>query len=192
MRLLHPGERSNRQRASARHLHCQSLRSSTDSVEVSMKVFNRKWWSRIGLGVLGTLLAIQLVPYGRDHANPPVIGEPIWDARETRALAKQACFDCHSNETEWPAYASIAPASWLVQRDVNEGRAVLNFSEWPRPQEEAKEASEEVLEGEMPPAAYKLVHAPARLNSADRDRLAQGLARTLGVALEQEARERHR
>jgi hypothetical protein len=151
-----------------------------------MKVVNRKWWSRIGLGVLGALLAIQLVPYGRDHSNPPVGGEPAWDAPDTRALAKQACFDCHSNETEWPAYASIAPASWLVQRDVNEGRAVLNFSEWPRPQEEAKEASEAVLEGEMPPAAYTLVHAHARLGPADRDRLAQGLARTLGVAPEEE------
>ena len=157
-----------------------------------MNVLNRKWWSRIAVGLLGTFLVIQLVPYGRDHTNPPVTGEPTWDAPETRALAKQACFDCHSNETEWPAYASVAPASWLVQRDVNEGRAVLNFSEWTSPQAEAKEAAAEVLEGEMPPAAYMLVHAHARLNAADRDRLAQGLARTLGRALEQEARERHR
>ena len=157
-----------------------------------MNVVNRKRWSRIAFGLLGTVLVIQLVPYGRDHTNPPVTGEPTWDAPETRLLAKQACFDCHSNETEWPAYASIAPVSWLVQRDVDEGRAVLNFSEWPRPQEEAKEAAEEVLEGEMPPAPYTLIHAHARLNAVDRDRLAQGLARTLGVALEQEARERER
>jgi len=79
-----------------------------------------------------------------------------------------------------------------VQRDVQEGRAAVNFSEWPRPQEEAKKASEEVLEGEMPPAAYTLVHAHARLNAADRDRLAQGLARTVGVAVAHDARERHR
>jgi hypothetical protein len=157
-----------------------------------MNVFNREWWFRISLGLLGALVAIQLVPYGRDHINPPVTGEPVWDSPQTRALAKQACFDCHSNETEWPAYASIAPASWLVQRDVNDGRAVLNFSEWTRPEEEAKEAAEEVREGEMPPAAYALVHAHARLNPADRDRLAQGLARTLGAAPGQEARERHR
>jgi hypothetical protein len=157
-----------------------------------MNVLNQKSWSRIALGLLGTFLAIQLVPYGRDHTNPPVTGEPTWDAPATRALANQACFDCHSNETEWPAYARVAPASWLVQRDVNEGRAVLNFSEWPRPQEEAKKASEEVLEGEMPPAAYTLAHAHARLNAADRDRLAQGLARTVGMAVEREARERHR
>jgi hypothetical protein len=155
-----------------------------------MSVLKRKWWSRISLGLLGTFLAIQLVPYGRNHTNPPISGEPMWDAPQTRALAKQACFDCHSNETEWPAYSSIAPASWLVQRDVNEGRAVLNFSEWARPQEEAKKASEEVLEGEMPPVAYTLVHAHARLNAADRDRLAQGLAKTLGAGLEEEVRHR--
>ena len=157
-----------------------------------MSVLNRRWWFRIGLGVLGTLLAIQLVPYGRDHSNPPVTSEPAWDSPATRALAKQACFDCHSNETQWPAYASIAPTSWLVQRDVNEGRAALNFSEWARPREEAKEASETVLEGEMPPAAYTLVHAHARLNATNRDRLARGLAKTLGLAPEQEAHERER
>ena len=157
-----------------------------------MNVLNRQWWFRIALGLFGTFLAIQLVPYGRDHANPPVSREPTWDAPETRALARRACFDCHSNETEWPAYASIAPVSWLVHRDVNEGRAVLNFSEWSRPQEEAKEASEEVREGGMPPVAYKLVHAHARLNAADRDRLKHGLARTLGVAPDQALRERDR
>jgi hypothetical protein len=157
-----------------------------------MNVFNRKWWFRIGLGLLGALVAIQLIPYGRDHINPPVTGEPAWDSPQTRTLVKQACFDCHSNETEWPAYASIAPVSWLVQHDVDEGRAVLNFSEWTRPQKEAKEAAKEVREGEMPPTAYKLIHAHARLSAVDLDRLAHGLTQTLGVAVEQEAHERGR
>lgn len=157
-----------------------------------MNVFNRKWWSRIALGLLGTFLAIQLVPYGRAHTNPPVTGEPAWDAPATRVLAKQACFDCHSNETEWPAYASIAPVSWLVQHDVDEGRAALNFSEWTRPQKEANEAAKEVREGEMPPAAYTLIHAHARLSAADLDRLAQGLTHTLGVTMEQQPHERDR
>ena len=161
-------------------------------LRLSMALLIWKWSFRIGIGTLVTLLAVQLVPYGRDHTNPPVIGEPMWDAPETRALAKQACFDCHSNETEWPAYASIAPASWLVQHDVDEGRAVLNFSEWTRPQQEAKEAAKELREGEMPPTAYKLIHAHARLSAADLDRLAQGLTRTLGVAVEQETRRRDR
>jgi mono/diheme cytochrome c family protein len=151
------------------------------SLEVSMNVLNGRWLFRVGVGLLGVLLVIQLVPYGRDHQNPPVRSEPPWDSPATRALAKQACFDCHSNETEWPAYASIAPASWLVQHDVDDGRADLNFSEWQRPQEKAKKAAEELRDGEMPPAAYLLVHAHARLSTADRDRLAQGLAKTLGA-----------
>ena len=157
-----------------------------------MNVLNRQWVSWAIVGLLGALLAIQLVPYGRDHSNPSLRSEPLWDSPTTRALAKQACFDCHSNETEWPAYASIAPASWLVQHDVDEGRAVLNFSEWQRPQEEAAKASEELLEGEMPPAAYLLMHAHARLSTADRDRLASGLAKTLGGTPPQEAHERER
>lgn len=155
-------------------------------VEVPVKLPTRRTWSWGGLGLLGAFLAIQLVPYGRDHVNPPTVREPIWDSAATRALAKQACFDCHSNETEWPAYARIAPASWLVQHDVIEGRAVLNFSEWQRPQEESSDAAEELLEGEMPPAIYRLMHAHARLSDADRDRLARGLAKTLG-AVHQEA-----
>lgn len=152
-----------------------------------MNLSNRKWWVRIALGLLGTFVVIQLVPYGRDHTNPPIAGEPAWDTTTTRALAKQACFDCHSNETEWPAYASIAPVSWLVQHDVDEGRAALNFSEWTRPQQEAGDAPKELRDGDMPPAAYKLVHAHARLGAADVDRLVQGLTQTLATAADGEA-----
>lgn len=147
--------------------------------ELKMKVPSRRFWGRAALVVVGVFAAIQFVPYGRDHANPSVGEEPAWDSVETRRLAKQACFDCHSNETEWPAYSHVAPASWLVQRDVVEGRAALNFSEWQRPQKEAKEAVEEVREGEMPPWIYQLMHAHGRLSAADRERLTQGLQRTL-------------
>jgi mono/diheme cytochrome c family protein len=117
---------------------------------------------------------------------PAPTSEPAWDSPVTRALAKQACFDCHSNETQWPMYASIAPVSWLIQRDVNEGRTVLNFSEWQRPQEAAADAAEEVREREMPPLMYLLMHTHARLSESERDRLALGLAKTLGVSAEDE------
>jgi mono/diheme cytochrome c family protein len=145
-----------------------------------MKPSSRRWWVRGGLGLLLALVAIQFVPYGHSRVNPAIAAEPAWDSPATRALAKQACFDCHSNETEWPAYSRVAPVSWLVQHDVSEGRAVLNFSEWHRVQKEAKEAREEILEREMPPAIYQIMHAHARLSDADRDRLARGLANTLG------------
>jgi mono/diheme cytochrome c family protein len=151
-----------------------------------MKFPARRWWTGLGLGILAALLVVQAVPYGRNHANPPITTEPAWDSPATRVLARRACFDCHSNETEWPAYARIAPASWLIQRDVDEGRAALNFSEWHRAQKEAHEAAEKVAERDMPLQAYALMHAHARLSDADRDQLARGLAKTLGVEEERE------
>lgn len=51
----------------------------------------------VALAVLAVL--IQIIPYGHNHTNPPVVQEPNWDSQQTREFAKRACFDCHSNET---------------------------------------------------------------------------------------------
>jgi hypothetical protein len=132
--------------------------------------------------VLLLLLLIQLVPYGRDHSNPPVVREPGWDSPHTQELARRACFDCHSNETAWPWYSNVAPLSWLLQRHVDEGRAELNFSEWGtgREGEEAEELAEVVFEGEMPPRSYLPLHPEAILSRGEREALAQRLAATAG------------
>ncbi len=129
------------------------------------------------VGVLGLLL-IQLVPYGRDHTNPKVVAEPAWDSAKTRATAVIACFDCHSNETKWPWYSNIAPMSWLVQSDVNEGREHMNLSEWTPGQ--GSEAAEKVQADEMPPFQYLLAHPEARLSDADKAAFIQGLRATFG------------
>lgn len=131
------------------------------------------------IGVLAIALVIQAVPYGHDHTNPPVQMEPGWDSESTRSLVKRACFDCHSNETVWPWYSNIAPVSWLIQHDVDEGRSRLNFSEWDRPQHEAEVAGEMVQEGEMPPWYYLPLHAKARLSPTEKTALIQGLEATL-------------
>ncbi len=134
-------------------------------------------WLLIGLLLL--LAAAQLFPYGRDHDNPAVVSEPAWDTAPTRELARRACFDCHSNETRWPWYSNIAPLSWLIQRDVDEGRDELNWSEW-GPDEEGDEGAETVLEGSMPPNAYRLLHPEARLTDQEIDALVAGLVATFG------------
>jgi hypothetical protein len=144
------------------------------------------WVLIVGI-VVGTIAAvfllfvlIQMIPYGKDHINPAVVAEPNWDTPETRALAKRACFDCHSNETVWPLYSSIAPFSWLVEIDVSNGRAILNFSDWtPIPGLETEEIGAVVLEGEMPPGSYLLLHPGARLTPEEAQKLAEGLAKSL-------------
>lgn len=130
--------------------------------------------------VVGFFLIIQLVPYGKNHTNPPVVQEPQWNSPETRALAQRACYDCHSNESTWPWYSNIAPISWLVQRDVDEGRAKLNFSEWGMGEQETEELYEVVAEGEMPPRIYLITHPEARLSAAEKEALMAGILATFG------------
>ena len=137
-------------------------------------------WKRFGLALLALGIGVQLIPYGRSHANPPVVREPAWNAPATRALAVRACFDCHSNETKWPFYSHLAPASWLVQRDVDEGREHLNFSEFHLPQQHARDAADQVRRNAMPLAPYLMMHPEARLSDAEFAQLAEGLSKTLG------------
>lgn len=142
----------------------------------------RTWIKRALWASAAVAVGIQLVPYGRDHTNPPVTAEPPWSSPEVRTLAERACFDCHSNQTRWPWYSNVAPASWLLQRDVDVGRRHLNFSEWDRPQKDAKEAPEEILEGEMPMGIYILMHREGALSAHEKDVLVEGLRETLGAS----------
>ena len=133
--------------------------------------------------ILGGFVLIQLVPYGRNHSNPPVISEPAWDSPQTRELAVRACFDCHSNETNWPWYSSVAPISWIVQRHTDEGRESLNFSEWGqgrREGEEGEHLAESIYEGQMPLLSFLLTHPEARLSEVEKQALANGLQATAG------------
>ncbi len=136
-----------------------------------------------GLGVLALFALMQAVPYGRNHSNPPVTMEPKWDSARTRVLTERACFDCHSNLTNWRWYSNVAPVSWLVQRDVDAGRAQFNFSEWDQPQDiSAGDIADAVRGGSMPPWFYTLVHPSAKLSAADKDALIRGLNATLAAS----------
>lgn len=125
--------------------------------------------------VTGAVFAgVQVVPYGHDHSNPAVVQDAPWPDAASRQLAVAACYDCHSNESEWPVYSYVAPMSWLVRNDVDEGRAALNFSEWNHPGE-VEDAADAVVDGSMPPRAYELAHPDARLDDAERRRLVDAL-----------------
>lgn len=127
-------------------------------------------------------VAIQFLPYGAgaEERNPPVRQEPKWDSPRTRELVSRACFDCHSNETKWPWYSKIAPVSWLVWYDVEEGRKHLNFSEFDRKQKHAEEASTEVMSEAMPLWYYLPLHPEAQLTDDEKLALVDGLDAMFG------------
>lgn len=114
---------------------------------------------------------IQFVPVER--TNPPVEAE-VPAPPEVKEILRRACYDCHSHETRWPWYSRVAPVSWLVARDVREGRDELNFSTWNQISTKDRldamhESWEEVAEGEMPPWFYLPPHPEARLGDSERE-----------------------
>ncbi len=145
----------------------------------SVVIFGLTWRqlaARALVALAALLLLIQLVPYGRDHNNPPVTRAAMWPDAQAQALADQSCYDCHSNLTGWRWYSNLAPASWLVQRDVEEGRRILDFSEWDRRQPDLDQVQEAISEGGMPPIKYTLPHPSTKLSSDEKARLIAGLA----------------
>lgn len=137
--------------------------------------------TKILIGLAITAVAIQFIPYGKDHTNPPVISEPAWDSPRTKELFNNACANCHSNQTKYPWYSNVAPVSWLLARDVQEGREHFNVSTWGVQKEnEGKKAAKEVREDEMPPWFYLPTHPEAKLSDAEKQELINGLKKTFG------------
>lgn len=124
----------------------------------------------LAVATLVVVVAIQLVPIRRD--NPPVVGRPVTAPADVQATLRRACYNCHSHETIWPWYSYVAPVSWLVARDVHEGRRHVNFSDWSQYSssdrlKKLSGISEFVQEREMPPWFYLPLHAEARLSDED-------------------------
>ncbi len=134
--------------------------------------------SSLKYGVLTFLLlftAVQFLPL--DRSNPPG-GKLIPAPSDVQQVLQKACYDCHSNQTRWPWYSRVAPFSWLVAHDVQEGRQELNFSRWDQytptqKMKKLKKVVEEVEEGEMPPRLYLWLHPEAALKVQDRELLIQ-------------------
>lgn len=132
------------------------------------------------LGVLIVLfVAIQFVPYGKNHSNPESVAEPNWDSQQTKATFMTLCGDCHSHGTTWPGYSKVAPVSWLVQHDVDEGREHFNVSMWGvQEKNEGNDAAHEYGTGEMPPWIYTLPRPQTKLSQGEKDQFIAGLKAT--------------
>jgi len=139
-----------------------------------MKLIKKYFWILVA-GAIGLFLLIQLIPFGHNRTNPPVVAEPNWSSPEARALVKEHCFQCHSNETNWTWYANIAPGSWLIAFDVIEGRDAFNFSDWNNRPGELDEMVGAIQEGEMPPIQYWIFHPNSKLDAQQKQDLINAL-----------------
>jgi hypothetical protein len=94
------------------------------------------------------------------------------------SMIRTSCYDCHSNQTAYPWYSKVAPASWLLAKDVREGREDLNFSEWGSYSKrhqigKLRKIKEEISSGDMPLKNYLLIHRHAKLSPEQKEALAR-------------------
>lgn len=96
------------------------------------------------------------------------------------SLLRRSCYDCHSDSTRWPWYAQVAPASWLLTRDVRHGRSNLDFSRWsldpnrePTPQQRFQWMCRDARRAIMPPRSYLIMHPGARLTESETNLLCE-------------------
>jgi Haem-binding domain len=132
-----------------------------------------KW---IGISLVVAFVVIQAIRPAK--TNPPVDESKTIQANtqmspEVSAILERACADCHSSKTTWPWYSQIAPVSWYIVSDVNNGRKELSLSEWGtyEPRRKARklqELCEQVEKGEMPMKSYVLIHPAAKLSDSDK------------------------
>ena len=135
----------------------------------------RSPWKAAGWAISGLVLlfgAIQLVPYGLDHAQAPGANPFHWHSPAAEALARSACYDCHSGETRSWWAVKVAPFSWLARSDVDEARHRLDFTAWNG--RLTALGMRRALDGDMPPWQYTLAHPEARLSLGQKLELARG------------------
>jgi Haem-binding domain len=135
--------------------------------------------SKILTGILGLAIFIQF--FRIDKTNPPVQAQS--DIIRTESvpgdvadILKTSCYDCHSNETNYPWYSNVAPVSWWIKGHIDHAREELNFSEWASFTEKRKnhkfeEIVEKIEEGEMPFPKYLILHPEARLSNLESELL---------------------
>lgn len=131
------------------------------------------WRSLLFLIVMAGLIQFARPEKTNPSSNPSQHIQAVMPVHpEVAAALNRSCDNCHSNNTVWPWYSNVAPVSWLVINDVNEGREELNFSSWgayngEKQQKLLGEICNEVRSGEMPGAAYLVAHPQARLTAEE-------------------------
>jgi hypothetical protein len=133
--------------------------------------------------VVGGVVFVLIQFIQPERTNPPVdqsktMFTELNPPENIKQLLERGCKDCHSNETHWPFYAYVAPVSWLVADDVEEGRKHFNMSEWGtytlrRKFQRLSGINELVLDSSMPLPKYIPLHPDAKFTQAERDTLAQ-------------------
>ncbi|MGN6291799.1 MAG: heme-binding domain-containing protein [Chitinophagaceae bacterium] len=136
-----------------------------------MRIIKKIVW-----GLLIVLVLLQFIPASvnktaKDSGMDITAQYPVPSA--VQSVLKKACYDCHSNNTNYPWYARVQPFRLWIDGHVNDGKKELNFSEYGSYSKKKKfnklrSIGETLKEGTMPLESYRLLHAGAKLTDAEK------------------------
>ena len=122
---------------------------------------------KIGLLILVLLVLSQFFrPTKNNTAHTDINTIP----EDVKADLKVACYDCHSNQTEYPWYSNIQPIAWWMNKHIKNGKQKLNFDDVIK-QKRYKDIVETIEEKEMPLKSYTIIHQDANLDVAQKERI---------------------
>ncbi len=142
----------------------------------------KKWFRGIVIGgvCLAGLSSILVHPFGA--VKKSVSGKPLLTGasvdRAVIQIVERSCQNCHSERTVWPWYSYVAPMSWLIERDVQQGRSHMNLSRWDeygleKREDILAEISAMIRSRQMPPSRYLRLHPSAKLSDEEIDLIYQ-------------------
>lgn len=127
-----------------------------------------------------TTASVFIHPYGRvkEASSRKTVFTGAQLDPSVAALFQKSCQDCHSERTAWPWYSRIAPISWMIEKDVREGREHFNMSRWDEYSAEQRqqilsEISVMVRNKQMPLPKYLKLHQDAKLKDVEIDLIYQ-------------------
>lgn len=138
-----------------------------------------KWLKWIGIGVLAVLVGLQFIPTRTNQSTtvPPTDFVKTYNVPEdVKSILAVSCYNCHSNNTNYPWYSRVQPVGWYLENHINKGKEDLNFSEFGdysarMQQSKLKSMISQVEDGEMPLPSYTFIHREARLSENSKKRL---------------------
>lgn len=122
--------------------------------------------------IVALFLALQFIPTAQENPqSDPVLA--LKPPEDVDVVMKKACYNCHTNNTQWPTYSKIAPISFMITSNVKKARQAINFSEYESIANEIKikrlqRGMQLVKSSLMSPSSYKLMHGEAELNSEEK------------------------
>lgn len=135
----------------------------------------------IVLFVLVAFVGIQLVPTTRNQSDFVPVTDFMLVTDVPKAISEKlqiSCYDCHSNNTQYPWYNKIQPVAWLIENHIKEGKTELNFSEWDslsnrRKSSKLRSIIKQIESDEMPLDSYTMIHKDSKFSEKDKTEIIQ-------------------